>query len=225
VRVRRRAPWSVGAALVAALVVCGAASADKEKVQIVAADQSLAKNALVRLADLGSPAGWSGGQTKPTPPTSFTCGKYTAKQSDLVLTGNAAAKWMHSGLQINSEAQVLKTENMVALDWQRTVTHAGVVDCLRQKFAAGLPKGQKLVSFGPVAFPKVASHSAAFRGLVDVSTGNSTVRVLVDVVVVGAGRVELTLITTAPYVAREPIQAAEAHLVQVLAARAQPGSA
>jgi hypothetical protein len=218
--------WAVVAAvLLAALVVCGAAAADKEKVQIVAADQALAKNALVRLGDLGNPVGWSGGQAPATPPTSFKCGSYVAKQSDLVLTGNAAARWRHSGLEIDSEAQVLRSSGMVSLDWQRTVTHAGVVDCLRQRFKAGLPKGQKLVSFDAVTFPKIGQHSAAFRGLIDVATGAKTVRVLVDVVVVGAGRVELTLITTAPYSARAPVQTAEMRLAQLLAARAQPGSA
>ena len=216
---------AVAAALVAALACCAAAAADREKVEIVAADQALAKSALVKLADLGNPTGWSGGSTKPTPPASFTCGTYTAKQSDLVLTGNAAAKWLHSGLEIDSEAQVLRTPDMVALDWQRTVTHAGITGCLRQKFASGLPRGQKLVSFSQVTFPKIAQRSAAYRGLIDVDTGAATVRVLVDVVVVGAGRVELTLITTAPYAARAVVQNAEMHLAQVLAARAQPGSA
>jgi hypothetical protein len=208
-----------------ALLLCAAAWGDREKVRIVPADQTLAKNALVRLADLGSPVGWSGGPTKPTPPMSFKCGSYVAKQSDLVLTGNAAVRWMHNGLEIDSESQVLRTEEMVARDWQRTVTHAGVTDCLRKKFASGLPKGQKLVSFGAISFPKVAKLTAAYRGLVDVGTGKQAVRVLVDVVVFGAGRVELTLITTAPYYARGPVASAEARLAQIMVARAQPGAA
>jgi hypothetical protein len=194
-------------------------------VQIVPADQALAKNALVRLTDLGNPLGWSGGPAKPAPPSSFRCGAYTAKQSDLVLTGNAATKWVHTGLQIGSESQVLRTEKMVALDWHRTVTHAGTVDCLRQTFLAGLPKGQKLVSFGAFSFPKVAKLTAAFRGLVAVGTGRSTMRVLVDLVVVGTGRVELTLITTAPYSARAAVESAEATLAELMVARAQPGIA
>jgi len=221
----RLAPVSVALALVASFALCAGAFADKEKVQLVPADQSLASKSLVRLGDLGTPTGWSGGPTKPSPPSSFTCGSYTAKQSDLVLTGNAAAKWRHSGLEIDSESQVLRTANMVNLDWQRTVTHAGVTDCLRQKFATGLPSGQKLVSFGPIAFPKVAKLTAAFRGLIDVGSGKSAVRVLVDVVVFGAGRVELTLITTAPYSARAPVESAELRLAQLMVARAQPGAA
>ena len=215
----------LAAASLAALLLCAAAWGDREKVKIVAADQSLAKSALVRLTDLGSPTGWSGGPTKPTPPASFRCGSYVAKQSDLVLTGNAAARWMHSGLEIDSESQVLRTEDMVARDWARTVTHRGVTECLRQKFASGLPKGQKLVAFGEIAFPKVAKLTAAYRGLVDVGTGKSAVRVVVDVVVFGAGRVELTLITTAPYYARSQVANAEARLAQMMIARAQPGAA
>lgn len=216
---------ALAVACAAAFAVCAAASADKEKVQIVAADQKLASNSLVRLSDLGNPIGWSGGPMKPTPPSSFKCGSYVAKQSDLVLTGNASAKWSHSGLEIDSEAQVLRTAGMVGLDWRRTVTHPGIVGCLRQKFAAGLPQGQKLVAFGPVSFPKVTSLTAAYRGLVDVATSAGKVRVLVDVVVFGVGRVELTLITTAPYSARGPVMTAETKLATVMAARAQPGSA
>jgi len=191
----------------------------------VAADVTLAHHAVVRLADLGDPTGWTGGGLEPPAPTSFQCGSYMAKQSDLVLTGNAASKWSHSGLEFDSEAQVLRTRTMVELDWKRTITHTGVVECLRQKFASGLPAGQKLVSFVPMAFPKIAKLSAAFRGLVDVTSGATTVRVLVDVVVVAAGRVELTLITTAPYSARAPVLNAELRLAQVMAARAQPGAA
>jgi len=194
-------------------------------VQIVPADQALAKNALVRLGDLGNSVGWSGGPAKPAPPSSFTCGSYTAKRSDLVLTGTAATKWMHTGLQIDSESQVLRTEKIVDLVWRRTVTPAGVIDCLRQMFVSGLPKGQKLVSFGALAFPKVARLTAAYRGLVDVGVGKSAIRILVDLVVVRTGRVELTLITTAPYSARAAVESAEASLAQLMVARAQPGIA
>jgi hypothetical protein len=218
-----RLSLALGAASVAGLLTCAAAWGDREKTKIVPADQALAKSALVRLADLGTPTGWRGGPMKPTPP--FRCGSYVAKQSDLVLTGNAAARWMHSGLEIDSESQVLRTERMVARDWARTVTHAGVTDCLRQKFASGLPKGQKLVAFGELGFPKVAKRTAAYRGLVDVGTGKGAVRVVVDVVVLGAGRVEMTLITTAPYYARGQVANAEARLAQIMVARAQPGAA
>lgn len=213
------------AAMPAALLICAASWGDREKVKIVPADQALAKSALVRLADLGGASGWSGGPTKPTPPTSFRCGSYTAKQSDLVLTGNAAVRWMHSGLEIDSESQVLRTEDMVARDWARTVTHAGITECLRQKFESSLPKGQKLLAFGEFSFPKVANRTAAYRGLIEIGTGKKAARVLVDVVVFGAGRVELTLITTAPYYARSAVVNAEARLAQIMVARAQPGAA
>jgi hypothetical protein len=220
-----RLSQALAAASVVALLICAAAWGDREKVKIVPADQALAKSALVRLADLGGAAGWSGGPTKPSPPTSFRCGSYTAKQSDLVLTGNAAVRWTHSGLEIDSESQVLRTEDMVARDWARTVTHEGVTECLRQKFASSLPRGQKLVAFDEISFPKVATLTAAYRGLIEIGTGKKAARVLVDVVVFGAGRVELTLITTAPYYARAEVANAEARLAQIMVARAQPGAA
>jgi hypothetical protein len=229
----RRLRYTVGVGpgrLIVALAACalavpGGALADKEKVQLVAADQAIAKKSVVRLADLGDPTGWSGGATKPSPPSSLTCGSYTAKQSDLVLTGSAAAKWKHAGLEFDSEAQVLRTAAMVRLDWQRTVTHAGIPACLRERLASSLPKDQKLVSFDRLAFPKVASFTAAFRGVIDVTEPTGTVRVFVDIVAFGGGRVELTLITTAAYAARAPVVSAEGRLAQVLIARATPGSA
>jgi hypothetical protein len=200
--------------------------ADREKVKLVPADQSLARSGVLRLADLGGASGWTGGATKPSPPTSFTCGTYHARQSDLVLTGSAAAMWQHTaGLQFNSEVQVLRSARMVELDWQRTVTHAGITGCLRQRFGSGLPKGEKVVSFGAVPFPKIAPLTAAYRALIDVRGMHGTVRVMVDIVVFGAGRVELTLVTTAPYVARTTVAPAEVRLAETMAARVQPGAA
>ena len=210
---------------VCSLVLAGPALADKEKVQIVAADQALARASVVQQSDLGTAGGWSGGATAPTPPGSLDCGTYHPKQSDLVLTGNAAAKWRHAGLEFDSTAQVLRTAAMVRLDWARTVTHTGIPACLRQKLANGLPPTQKLVSFGRIGFPKVGELTAAFRGVIDVKEPGGTVRVIVDVVAFGAGRVELTLITTAAYAERTAAVAAEARLASAMLARALPGSA
>jgi hypothetical protein len=214
----------VVAAVLALAGAGGAWADDREQVHFAAADQTLAKVAVVQRADLGDPAGWTGGPSKPSPPSSFTCGSYHAKQSDLVLTGSAATKWTHAGLEFDSEAQVLKTERMVRLDWQRTVTHPGVADCLRKQFAAGLAPTQRLVSFQSTPFPKVATFTAAFRGVIEVA-GKGKARVIVDVVVFGTGRVELTLITTAPYSARGPVAAAEGRLAQLMVVRARPGAA
>jgi len=215
----------LAACALGSLFAAAGAAADRERVQIVEADQQLARAAVVRLADLGDPAGWSGGPTRPPPPAAFTCGTYEAKQSDLVLTGSAAANWRHAGLEFDSEAQVLRSAEMVRLDWLRTVTHPGVTACLRRKLGTGLPKGEKLVAFAPRALPKLAAYTAGFRGVIDVTQGGSTVRVLVDIVVFGAGRVELSLITTAPYAARSQVGPAELRLARIMLARAQPGAA
>jgi hypothetical protein len=210
---------------ICALALAGSALADKEKVQLVAADQALAKQSVLQQSDLGATAGWSGGPAPASPPASLTCGSYHAKQSDLVLTGNAAANWKHAGLEFDSTAQVLRTAAMVKLDWARTVAHTGIPDCLRQRLAAGLPATQKLVSFARVGFPKVGELTAAFRGVIDVKEAGGTVRVFVDVVAFGSGRVELTLITTAAYADRAAVVGAEGRLARAMLARALPGSA
>jgi hypothetical protein len=210
---------------VCALALAGPALADKEKVQITAADQAVAKQSVVQQADLGASAGWSGGPTKASPPAALTCGSYHAKQSDLVLTGNAAANWKHAGLEFDSTAQVLRTAAMVKLDWARTVAHTGIPECLRQKLVSGLPATQKLESFARIGFPKVGELTAAFRGVIDVTEPGGTVRVFVDVLAFGSGRVELTLITTAAYSDRAAVVSAEGRLARAMLARALPGSA
>jgi hypothetical protein len=110
---------------------------------------------------------------------------------------------------------------MVELDWQRTVVAPQVLPCLREVAARqAASQNMRLVSARWFSFPRVAPRTAAFRTLLDVTSGTATVRVLVDVVVLGKGRSELTLITTAPAAARPQVQAAEVRLARLLAARA-----
>lgn len=54
---------------------------------------------------------------------------------------------------------------------------------------------------------------------VDVKTSTATIPVMVDVVLVGRGRTEITLATTAPLVAQSVVSAAELRLARLLASR------
>src|ERR1041384_4489843 len=113
------------------LAAAGAAAAagGREQIKLNAHHNALARAAVIKLSDLGT--GWTGGLTKPdlTPPP--TCPGYNPKQSDLVLTGAAQSHFTHTGLDIQSEAQVLKTAQMVSLDWHRSIETPGLVPCLR----------------------------------------------------------------------------------------------
>ena len=205
-------------AAAAALAFSGVAAADKEKVQLTAAGQAAARAAVLTRADIGTAGGWTGGATKPDLSSTLPCANFRPKQSDLVLIGAAASTWKHAGLEFQSEAQVLRTPGMVRLDWQRTVLAPNVLPCLRSVFSKQAGSG-RLVSLRRLAFPQIAEYTRAFRGLLDVPASGTTVRVMVDMVLAGRGRTEITLMSFAPFAAEQAVRAAEVRLARVLVAR------
>jgi len=190
----------------------------KQQIRFTAADQAAARAAVLRLTDLGS-SGWQGGRLKPDVGSGLTCRGYSPKQSDLVLTGAAETAWHRPGLQVRSVAQVLKTRAMVARDWARTVTDPRAVACLRGAVTKGLTSSERLVSFRRLPFPRLAPFATAYRAIVEVSAGGASARVLVDLVLVGRSRTELTLLLAAPAAAGASIAAADARLARTLLAR------
>jgi hypothetical protein len=197
-----------------------ASSSDRARVSFTAADLAAARAAVLHRADLGTP-GWTGGAKKPNLTSTMRCPGYAPRQSDLVVTGAAEADYHHSGLELQSAAQVLKTRTMVALDWRRTVTAPKAFACVRTTLAKSLPAGQRLVSFQKQPFPKLAQYTAAYRALIDVSAGGQHVVVVADIVLVGRSRTELSLSVEAPAAARSSLPAAELHLAKALLARAR----
>ena len=206
---------------VAALALAPGATANppnKEQIRLNAVDQASARAALLRRSDLG-PSGWSGGPVKPDLSSTMSCPGYEPKQSDLVLTGVAEADFRHSGLSIQSSAQVLKTRSMVALDWQRTVVAPKAFGCIRSMLTKGLLSNQRLVSFKKLPFPRLARYTAAYRALIEFTSQGQHVLVLADIVLVGRSRTELTLSLEAPAAARASISQAEVRLARGLLAR------
>ena len=119
-----------------------------------------------------------------------------------------------------SQAQVLATPAMVALDGRRTVLDPRVLPCLRTGLIQGLPAATKLVSFKRIAFPRLSPHSAALRALVDVKTPTATVRMLFDFVLVDHGRTEISLTVTAPAAAAAAVRELELRLARLMISRA-----
>jgi hypothetical protein len=210
------------AVVVLAVLAGSALAAGGEKVQLrfTAADQAAAKRAVTQRGDLGSSSGWTGGPTKPDLSASPTCPNFHPKQHDLVMTGAAASRWSYSGLQIDTQAQVLKTRAMVAADWQRTVVAPTAIPCLRSHLVRQLGKNVTFVGFRRVLFPAVATLSRSYVMLVDVKTSTGKVRVAVQIVVVGFRRTELTITSTAPAAAQKIVAQADAKLAQTLVGRA-----
>jgi hypothetical protein len=196
-----------------------AAGGGKEQIHLTAADQAAARRAVAARSDLGSGA-WTGGFRKPDLSTAPTCANFHPKQSDLVLTGAAESEWEDQGLRIVTEAQILKTPAMVAADWRRTVLASAAIPCMRSHLLKELGAGVTFVSFRRVLFPPVATNAQAFVLLVDVKTASGKVRVAIEVVLVGRGRTELTIVSTAQNVVQKVVAQADAQLASALVARA-----
>lgn len=211
---------ALGLGLVVVLVLAGVAAADKERVRFTAAGQAAARAAVLERADLGPLPGWTGGATKPSPPGTPPCPTYRPKQSDLVLTGSAETQWKRPGLEIQSDAQVLATPKMVLLDWQRTVVAPQMLPCMRSALAKKFSSGTtRFVSANWIAFPRLATYTRALRVVLDVANPGGTVPVVLDTVLVGRGRTEVTLATTAPLVAATAVRVAEIRLARLLVNR------
>jgi hypothetical protein len=202
------------------VVVAGAAAGDpgKQKIELNAADQAAARAVVLRRSDLGE--GWTGGRIKPDLSSQVTCPSYHPKVSDLVVTGAASSEFHRTGLALANEVEVFRTAAMVDRDWRRSIVPAAV-PCLRQTLTKGLGGRAKVLSFGRIPFPRVTAHTAAFRGIVEVSALGQKVRVLLDIVLVGRGRTEISLDATAPAAAARAVSAAERRLARTLAARAR----
>jgi hypothetical protein len=213
---------ALGVCALAALVLAvAAAAADKPKVHLTAADQAAARAVDIKHSDFGAANGWTGGPTKPDLTSSFPCTTYHPKQSDLVITGAAASSWKNGQLELDSDIQVMQTAAMVRLDWQRTVLAPQVVPCLRSALAKELGATAHLDSFARIPFPHVATFTRAFRAVVSVKAGATTVSALVDVVLVGRGRTEINLTAIAPLASKAQVAPAEQRLARLLAARAE----
>lgn len=196
-----------------------AGNPSQEKIARTAAGNAQAKAEVVRMTDVA--AGWQGGFKKPDLSSSMPCTTYHPKQSDLVLVGVAETRFSKPPLEIDSEAQVLRTASMVRRDWQRTILDSRVMPCLRQGFTKVLGSHARLVSFARVAFPRVAPLTRAFRLVATVATQLGPVPLEIDFVAMGSGRNELTLTLSGPIVARSSLHATELRLARVLARRAK----
>ena len=205
---------SRGAVAVLTLVLVQAAlAAETQPIRFNAADQAAAKAVTVKMSDLG--AGWKGGATKPDLTSDVNC---ATKRSDLVLTGAAKSEFKSSGLLISSESEVLQSPAMVATEWRRTVGNAAFMACISREFVKS-DASVKVVSFTKLAFPKLTQMAARYRLVADYGTAASSVRVVVDMILLGQGRTELSLIVSAPYADRAAVDLAERRLAQILVSR------
>ncbi len=207
-------------ALIAALALAGAALADREQVHLTETGQRAAHAAVLRRSDLGG-NGWSGTKKTPVLNSSIGCPGFRPKQSDLVVVGAAEKVWKHGGIEHDSEAQVLKSAKMLRLDWVRTVRRPQVLRCLRRNVSRSLTAGERLSYVTRLPLPHVAALARLYRSVITVRANGKHTAVLVDALLIGVRRTEITLTTTALYSQRKAVTKAEIRLARILIRRSR----
>lgn len=193
------------------VVIQAAYAAEKQPLEFNPADQAAAKAITLKLSDLG--AGWKGGPAK----VDFSNDTCPTKVSDLVVTGAAKSTFSGDGVFVTSEAEILRTAAMVKADWQRTVANPSFWACGKRELAT--LEGGKLVSLKKLAFPKLAQYSTRYRLVYDFGKAGSPTLVLMDMILVGQGRSEISLILSAPYSQRTAADGAGRRMATLLLSR------
>jgi hypothetical protein len=213
---------SLLAAALIALASTAVALADNPTVKITTADQAKAVGALLHRSDFG--AGWRGGQTKSTPIAAPSCPGFDPKESDLVVTGHADARYsfVQGGVQLDQDVQVLASPDFVAKDFARTIS-PGLATCL----AYQLHKTAHVddVTITKIPFPPTGTVSAAYRAVITVHSGSGRGKLLSDFVFFGEGKVEYSFNVVAPVGAGDQLVRFEAALAEILLKRAGVGPA
>lgn len=206
-----------------AFVWTAAAYGDSPTVRISPADQARAVSALLDQADFG--AGWRGGITKPSSLASPYCPGFDPKQSDLVVTGHADARFTfpEGDVELDQDVRVMASEAAVREDFARTISPR-LGGCL----AYQLQRSTNVVTASVTrikTFPHIGSVSAAYRATVVVhgSTGNG--RLLSDFVFFGEGKVEYSFNVIAPVGAEDQLVRFETALARILLRRSSTGPA
>jgi hypothetical protein len=198
------------------------ATRDAPTVRITTADQAKARAALLRRTDFG--AGWLGGPIKTSPLSPPNCPGFNPKESDLVVTGHADARYAFRGSlpEIDQDVQVMANEADVQTDFARSIS-PGLAACLEYQ----LKKTKNVVDAHVIRmpFPPTGSVSAVYRAEIDVHTAQGHGRLISDYVFFGEGRVEYEFTLIAPLGARDQLAGFEFRLAQILLRRAATGTA
>jgi hypothetical protein len=214
--------------LAAALIGLASTSAalasvgDAPTVRVTNADQAKARNLLLRRSDFG--AGWLGGAIKTSPFSPPNCPGFDPKESDLVVTGHADARYTfkQAGVELDQDVQVMASEQAVQTDFSRSISPK-LADCLASQL--GKLPNVKDVRVVRVPFPPTGSVSAVYRAEIGVQTPKGRGTLLSDYVLFGQGRVEYEFTVIAPVGARNQLAQFELGLAQILLRRGSGGSA
>ena len=197
-----------------------AAIVDAPTVRITPADQAKARAALLRTTDFG--AGWGGGPIKTSQLSPPNCPGFDPKESDLVVTGHADARYRTTGIELDQDVQVMKDAAAVQTDFARSISPK-LAKCLA--YQLGKLKNVVGVRVERLPFPPTGDVSAAYRAEIDLQTPKGRGTLLSDYVFFGKGRVEYEFTVIAPVGARDQLAQFENELAQGLLRRAASGAA
>jgi hypothetical protein len=211
---------SLLACLALALACAAVAAADDPTVRIVRADQLKAEAALLKLKDFG--VGWTGGKRTPSKLTAPKCPGFDPKESDLTVTGHAEARFTYTrgSVVFDQDNQVLESDKAVNTDFARVI-QPKLKDCLAYELKQS-GKGQVVsVVVRELPFPKLGTHSAAYRGTMVLRAGGGRkVTFVSDFVFIGQGRYEYSLNVVAPAVLGGELASFEQSIAQKLVKKA-----
>jgi hypothetical protein len=198
-------------------MITATALGDAPTVRFTNADQAKASGALLKRVDLG--AGWAGGPIPASPLTPPNCPGFSPKESDLLVTGHADARYSfkQAGIELDQDVEVLSSDDSVMKDFARTIS-PGLGQCIG--YQLGKTANVDGVSVSRVAFPKLGAVSAAYRAELNMRTPHGEGKLLTDYVFFGEGRVEYEFTVIAPVGARYQLGQFEAGLAQILLKRA-----
>jgi hypothetical protein len=225
VRVHRQtaggAFFAVGAACLCALAWASTAKADNFQFKVAPADQAAAAAAVLKLSDIASGKGWTGGAIKPDrSPDTPDCPNVVVKVSDLVVTGDAESKFKYQGGvgSIHTSSGVFRTTDMLEDYWQRDTGNPAVIACSRKSVEKSVQKYGRLVSFKELALPRIGSHTLAYRAHIRYDKGPS---MLFDIIVFTSGRTICSITTSLLYSAGAPsvLLTLDQRVIGILASR------
>jgi len=205
------------AASLCGLIITAHALGDAPTVRISSADQSRATSALLRRSDLG--AGWLGGRVKTSPLTPPDCPGFSPKESDLVVTGHADARYTFRqlGVELDQDVQVMANASAVQTDFDRTISPQ-LARCLA--YQLNHLAGVSNVSVTRIPFPPTGTVSALYRAEITVKTSKGLGKLVSDYVFFGQGRMEFEFTVIAPADTGDQLARFEAGLAQILLRRA-----
>lgn len=183
------------------------------KKRIRAADQAKARAMLLRKSDLGPGVI---AQPTNTPDTHLTC--EALDESDLTVTGEAESPtWTQGAGFVVSAVNVYATVTDANASWTRGTRGAGT-RCLRDQLADEFAtQGVALESLRKVAFPRVAERTVAYRVTLSGTVQGTTVRVVIDLVVLKHARAQAALYFGSAFA--PPAKADEVALARITARR------